>query len=419
MAINNPIPSSLKAESKKAAKVLASFIKPKQFLGADEVIPPSVLKNAKGLAIITVLKAGFLFSGRAGSGIIVARLRDGSWSAPSAIALAGAGAGGMIGVELTDFVFILNTKDAVKSFSQLGSITLGGNVSVAAGPLGRNAEAAATASLGGVAAVFSYSKTKGLFAGVSVEGSVIIERRDANRKFYGRDYSAQQILTGRMSSSLGIDSLYRVLNSPEFDGRPMITIWQDSPDTTVSAEYDDDYADDHYYTDTSNTNSANGSFSSARKSNSSYSQWRGGENQIKKHSSRYGSSRSLSHDSNNYDWEGPTETFRQVNSATGLKPTRPTSTKPDFGALAKRQNRSQENVKVHHRPAKGIPKAVAKGIPKAVALYTFRGELLGDLSFRKGDVITIIKRSRTQNDWWTGRANGREGIFPANYVELV
>ncbi|GME96576.1 unnamed protein product [[Candida] boidinii] len=89
---------------------------------------------------MTVLKAGFLFSGRAGSGVVVARLPDGSWSAPSALVTAGAGAGGQIGAELTDFVFILNTDAAVESFAQYGSVTLGGNVSVAAGPLGRNAE---------------------------------------------------------------------------------------------------------------------------------------------------------------------------------------------------------------------------------------------------------------------------------------
>lgn len=99
------------------------------------------------MAIITVLKAGFLFSGRAGSGVIVARLPDGSWSAPSAIVTAGAGVGGQIGAEITDFVFILNNKAAVDSFAQMGSITLGANVSVAAGPLGRNAEGAGTASL--------------------------------------------------------------------------------------------------------------------------------------------------------------------------------------------------------------------------------------------------------------------------------
>ncbi|CAI7324204.1 CGH_3_collapsed_G0023270.mRNA.1.CDS.1 [Saccharomyces cerevisiae] len=86
MGINNPIPRSLKSETKPSYSTICA-------------------KRAKGLAIITVLKAGFLFSGRAGSGVIVARLKDGTWSAPSAIAMAGAGAGGMVGVELTDFVF--------------------------------------------------------------------------------------------------------------------------------------------------------------------------------------------------------------------------------------------------------------------------------------------------------------------------
>ena len=71
MGINNPIPRNLKNETKKAAKILASFVKPNQILGADQVIPPRILKNAKGLAVVTVLKAGFLFSGRAGSGVIV------------------------------------------------------------------------------------------------------------------------------------------------------------------------------------------------------------------------------------------------------------------------------------------------------------------------------------------------------------
>ena len=82
-----------------------------------------------------------LISAFFGSGIVVARLADGGWSAPSAIATAGAGFGGQIGFELTDFVFILNDAAAVRSFSQAGSITLGGNVSIAAGPVGRNAEA--------------------------------------------------------------------------------------------------------------------------------------------------------------------------------------------------------------------------------------------------------------------------------------
>ncbi|KAI8326915.1 hypothetical protein BD560DRAFT_379720 [Blakeslea trispora] len=127
ISLNSPLPTSLKGECKKATKILNSFIDPGQ--GLDIVIPPSILEKAQGLAIFTVLKAGFLFSGRAGSGLVVARLPDGSWSAPSAIVIGGMGAGGQIGAELTDFVLVLNTKEAVKTFSHFGNVTLGGNIS--------------------------------------------------------------------------------------------------------------------------------------------------------------------------------------------------------------------------------------------------------------------------------------------------
>jgi lipid-binding SYLF domain-containing protein len=83
------------------------------------------------------------------------------WSAPSAIGTAGVGAGGQIGVEVTDFVIILNTKDAVKAFST-GNVTLGGALSVAAGPMGRTGEVAGTVN--NFAAVYSYSKSKGMHA---------------------------------------------------------------------------------------------------------------------------------------------------------------------------------------------------------------------------------------------------------------
>ena len=97
--------------------------------GIDNIIPQDILLNAKGLAIFTVVKAGFLFSGRAGTGIVVARLEDGSWSAPSAIGTGGMGFGGQIGAEITDFVIVLNTQAAVKSFCRGGNVTLGGSLS--------------------------------------------------------------------------------------------------------------------------------------------------------------------------------------------------------------------------------------------------------------------------------------------------
>jgi hypothetical protein len=113
---------------------------------------------------------------------------------------------------------ILNDNAAVKAFQQFGSITLGGNLSIAAGPIGRNAEASGAANFKSVAPVFSYSKTKGLFAGVSLEGSVLIERRDANRKFYNAPVNAKQLLTGQVAQPPAAEPLYRILNTRAFSG---------------------------------------------------------------------------------------------------------------------------------------------------------------------------------------------------------
>ncbi|BGP37592.1 hypothetical protein JCM10449v2_001509 [Rhodotorula kratochvilovae] len=193
--VNNPLPVNLPAEVRKATKILDSFANPQN--GLDNVIPASVLRRAKGFCLLTVAKAGFLFSGRAGTGVVIARLDDGTWSAPSAVGTAGAGFGFQVGVELAEFLIILNSRAAVKSFMSAGSLTLGGNMSVAAGPLGRNVEGTgALSSKGKVAAMYSYSRTKGLFGGASVEGSIIVERSDANAKAYGYNVTVTQLLSG-------------------------------------------------------------------------------------------------------------------------------------------------------------------------------------------------------------------------------
>lgn len=173
----------------------------------------------QGFIILTVLNTGFLGNIRFGSGVMVARLGDNSWSPPSAIATAGGGFGGQIGIELTDFVFILNSADAVKTFMQVGSLMLGGNVSIAFGPLGRSAEIDGGASRKGTASIFSYSKTKGLFGGVSIEGTMLVERRDANQKLYDRKVKARQLLSGEIQPPYEVEPLMRVLASDAFRRR--------------------------------------------------------------------------------------------------------------------------------------------------------------------------------------------------------
>ncbi len=173
----------------------------------EKSIPPAVLKQAKGLAILTITKAGFIISGRGGAGVVVARLGKG-WSPPSGIGTGGAGFGLQIGAEVSEFVIILNTPEAVKAFSQGGNISLGADLSVAAGPLGRDA----SADVLPMAAVYSYSRSQGLFAGVSLEGTVIVSRDDANAKYYGRKATPAEILSGKVKAPKGAAALSRVLS---------------------------------------------------------------------------------------------------------------------------------------------------------------------------------------------------------------
>ncbi|KAK1755692.1 hypothetical protein QBC47DRAFT_193418 [Echria macrotheca] len=391
MGINNPLPSSLASECKKCGKILGSFIDPRQPLGPEKVIPPSVLANAKGLAILTVIKAGFLGSARFGSGLVVARLPNGSWSAPSAIATGGAGFGGQIGFELTDFVFILNDASAVKTFSQAGSLTLGGNVSIAAGPVGRNAEAAGAASLKSVAGIFSYSKTKGLFAGVSLEGSVIIERKDANTKLYGRPIAARELLSGTIPPPSQAYPLLNILNSRAFSGM-----------ATGSTSDRDMYNETPVYDETpdpvvwkNKTGSAYGE--GQRRDN--------GNDDGRAHDEFGRPKRATTWQDDTYDQPhgysqgSRSNTFNDTPSpGIGEKkvgPGRPAAPKPNF---AGKQALMKKN--------------------EAVALFTFEGDQAGDLSFKKGDIITVLKKTDSDNDWWTGMIGTKHGIFPSNYVKM-
>ena len=138
--------------------------------------------------------------------MVVARLKNG-WTGPSAIGTGGAGFGFQIGAEVTEFVMVLNTDAAVKAFSQDANVTLGGGISVAAEPIGRHVEAAVTP----VAAVYTYSRSQGLFAGISLEGTVIGTRNDVNAAYYGRPVNAGEILSAKVAPPPGAKRLLQVL----------------------------------------------------------------------------------------------------------------------------------------------------------------------------------------------------------------
>lgn len=173
----------------------------------EREIPPRILNDARGLAIVRVLKIGFGVSGKGGEGLVVARTAHG-WSGPSFLGLGGAGWGLQIGAQLSDFIFVLNNDAAIRAFSRDGNVKIGADVSAAAGPVGRDLQAGVTPT----AAVYTYSRSKGLFAGVSLEGAIIGTQKTANARYYGRVVSARSILSGRVSPQRGAERLLSILS---------------------------------------------------------------------------------------------------------------------------------------------------------------------------------------------------------------
>jgi lipid-binding SYLF domain-containing protein len=164
----------------------------------EKGIPRRVLREAKGVAVLTVVKGGFFVSGRMGEGVVMARTKDG-WSGPSFIRTGGAGIGPQIGGNVTEFVLILNTTDAVKAFAHAGNVELSGALSAVAGPVGRTAEAGVMPK----APVYTYSQSQGLFIGASLEGTMFVTNDKANAHYYGGPVSPHAILFGHATPPRG------------------------------------------------------------------------------------------------------------------------------------------------------------------------------------------------------------------------
>jgi lipid-binding SYLF domain-containing protein len=150
---------------------------------SERRIPQAVLADAQGIAIIPrVVKAGFVVGGRIGHGLVYSRLPDGGWTGPVFVHIGGASVGFQAGVQATDLVLVFKTRRSLERILQgKDKLTLGGDASIAAGPVGREAQAATDGALR--AEIYSYSRSRGLFAGVSFEGAVLAYDYDENRDF--------------------------------------------------------------------------------------------------------------------------------------------------------------------------------------------------------------------------------------------
>ncbi|KAF5481605.1 hypothetical protein F2P56_002245 [Juglans regia] len=209
--LNLPLGWSMEHEIYKASNTLRSYCQVAR-LNPDKSIPLAVLKGAKGLAILTVAKAGVLVTYKLGTGLVISRRSDGSWSAPSAIFSMGLGWGAQIGGELMDFLIVLHDLKAVKTFCSRMHFSLGAGCSAAAGPVGRVLEADLRAGDRGSGMCYTYSCSKGAFVGVSLEGNVVATRMDTNLRFYGDPYlSTSDILLGTVDRPKAAEPLYASL----------------------------------------------------------------------------------------------------------------------------------------------------------------------------------------------------------------
>jgi lipid-binding SYLF domain-containing protein len=159
----------------------------------DKGIPHDLLDKAVCVGIVpSEVKFAFIVGGTGGRGVLVCRRGgDGRWDAPSMFTIGGASVGFQIGGEATDVVFLVMNPGGMKKLVQ-DSVKLGADLSVAAGPVGRSAEGATDAQLH--SEILSYSRSRGLFGGVSLDGAVYKQDEDANEKIYGRKVTAKEIL---------------------------------------------------------------------------------------------------------------------------------------------------------------------------------------------------------------------------------
>ncbi len=161
----------------------------------EQTVPPVLLARAYAVAVIpNVVKVGFGLGARRGKGILVVRGEDNSWSNPAFITLTGGSLGWQIGAQSTDIILVFKTREGVDGITK-GKFTLGADASIAAGPVGRHTAIATDIQF--KAEVFSYSRSRGIFAGVALEGAGVTMDRVANAAFYGSSsITPEQIFAG-------------------------------------------------------------------------------------------------------------------------------------------------------------------------------------------------------------------------------
>lgn len=174
----------------KSLEVVQALVK-----APDDAIPEHILARAEAVVVIpTLVKGGFVVGAQHGKGVMSVRDRaKGTWSLPSFMSLTGGSFGWQIGLQSVDLVLLVMNREGIENLMK-SEFKIGADASVAAGPVGRSAEASTDARLG--AEILAYSRAKGLFAGATIQGATLKEDDDANRRYYGRSIEPEKLFAG-------------------------------------------------------------------------------------------------------------------------------------------------------------------------------------------------------------------------------
>ncbi|WCT12553.1 lipid-binding SYLF domain-containing protein [Mucilaginibacter jinjuensis] len=201
--------TSAKDAGKENERITKSTTVAKEFIKMKESIPEALLKQAEGIVIIPdMINAGLAVGGKRGKGVAMARTASGSWSNPVFVTFTGGSFGLQAGVQSVDLVLIFKHRSILNKVNN-GDFTIGGDISATAGPVGRSSTASTDVKLD--AEIYSYSRSKGLFAGLSVNGSNISIDKSANANFYGSAANSKVIFETSKSPSANVTELKAAL----------------------------------------------------------------------------------------------------------------------------------------------------------------------------------------------------------------
>src|SRR5688572_3190354 len=191
---------ALATAREEARLIEASGVLEELFAQRDTAIPEKLMARAYGIAVIpNVVKVAAVVGGRRGSGAMVVRDASGKFSDPIMVSLTGGNVGWQIGVQSTDIVLVFTTAKGIEGIAD-GKLTLGADASVAAGPVGRAASASTDQNF--TAEVYSYSRNRGLFAGIALDGSILAIDSKSNKGLYGKSAPASDIIARRISTDV-------------------------------------------------------------------------------------------------------------------------------------------------------------------------------------------------------------------------